>query len=158
MSGNKESHMTRNALSLFALLITLLGIAAGTADAQTRRKVTLEASVPFEFVVGNQAFPAGNYIFEMATGSPKTTDEAGVLIVRSHERKLYAAVATDIAADTNAHVGPKLVFRRNGDRLFLSKVWRQGNVAGLSLHAPAAEDWQESQLLTLDAAYLDGKI
>lgn len=150
--------MNRKALPLFATLIALIAITAG-ANAQTRTKVTLEASVPFEFVVANRAFPAGNYTFEMATGSPKITDQAGVLIVRSGERKLYAAVATNVAADSNAHVDPKLVFVRNGDHVFLSKVWRQGNTAGFILHAPNAnetEDRQESQVLTLDARVIDG--
>ena len=154
--------MNRKALPLFALLITLIGITAGSSNAQTRRKVTLEASVPFEFVVGNRAFPAGKYTFEMATGSPKTSDQAGVLVVRGHERKLYAAVATGVTADMNAHVGPKLMFVRSRDRVFLSKVWRQGNVAGLSVHtapdAIEAEDWQESQVLTLDAMVVSGSI
>jgi hypothetical protein len=145
--------MKRKALPLIAAFVTLIGITAG-ANAQTGRKVTLEASVPFDFVVANRAFPAGKYLFEMATGHPKTTDQAGVLVVRSRERKLYAAVATDVATDANAHVSPKLVFARTGDRVFLSKVWRQGNVAGLSLHAPAGiqhELSQESELVTLDA-------
>jgi hypothetical protein len=151
----KESVMNRKALPLFALLIALIGITASSSEAQTRRKITLEASVPFEFVVGNRAFPAGHYVFEMATGSPKTSDQAGVLVVRGNERKHYAAVATGVTADANAHVKPKLMFVRSGDRMFLSKVWRQGDLAGLSVHtAPGAtetEDWQESEVLTLDA-------
>jgi hypothetical protein len=49
-----------------------------------------------------------------------------------------------------------VVFVRNGDRVFLSKVWRQGNAAGLSLHAPSAEeDLQESEVLTLGANMVD---
>jgi hypothetical protein len=154
--------MNRKALPVFALLITLIGITTGTSHAQARRKVTLEASVPFEFVAGNRAFPAGNYTFEMATGSPRTSEQSGVLVVRSHERKLYAAVATGVAADTNTHVAPKLTFVRNGDRVFLSKVWRQGNLAGLSIPAaPGAsetEDWQQSEVLTLDAIAVSGGI
>jgi hypothetical protein len=154
--------MNRKALPVFGLLIILIGITAGTSHAQTRRKVTLEASVPFEFVVGNRAFPAGNYVFEMATGSPRTSEQSGVLVVCSHERTLYAAVATGVAADTSAHVAPKLTFVRKGDRVFLSKVWRQGNLAGLSIPAAPgaseAEDWQESQVLTLDASAVNGGI
>jgi len=154
--------MNRKARPVFALLVTLIGIAGATSHAQTRRKVTLEASVPFAFVVGNRAFPAGNYVFEMATGSPRTSEQSGVLVVRSHERKLYAAVATGVAADTNAHVAPKLMFVRNGDRVFLSKVWRQGNLAGLSIPtAPGGnetEDWQESQVFMLDATAVNGGI
>jgi len=79
--------MNRKAVPLFALFITLIGITAG-AEAQAHRKAALQASVPYEFVVGNRVFPAGTYVFEMATGSPKTTDQGGVLIVHNRERKL----------------------------------------------------------------------
>jgi hypothetical protein len=158
----KESVMNRKALPRFALLIALIGIISGSSDAQTRRKVTLEAAVPFEFVVGNRAFPAGNYVFEMATGSPRVSEQSGVLVVRSHEHKLYASVATGVTVDTNAHVSPKLTFVRSGDRVFLSKVWRQGNLTGLSVPtapgATEAEDWQESQVFTLDAMAMNGGI
>ena len=118
--------MNRKVLPIIATLIVLIGIIASQAQAQPKRKVTLEASVPFEFVVGNRAYPAGRYTFEMATGTPKNTDRSGVLVVRSRERKLYTAVATTVTADQNPHDGHKLIFVRSGDRVFLSKVWRQG--------------------------------
>jgi hypothetical protein len=79
--------MTRKALPLFATLITLIG-PTPVAKAQPRHEVTAVAYVPFEFVVGNRAFPAGTYVFEMATGSPKITDEAGVLVIRNREHGL----------------------------------------------------------------------
>jgi hypothetical protein len=154
--------MTRKALPLFVLLIAVIAIVTADADAQTRRKVSFEAAVPFEFVIGNRSFPAGTYVFEMATGSPETTEQAGVLVVHSHERKLYAALSTDVASDTNAHVNPKVVFMRSGERVYLSKVWRQGSVAGLSVHlspeASQAEDWEESEVFTLDATPIVGAI
>jgi hypothetical protein len=156
--------MNRKALPLFALSIAFIGIIAGSAQAQTqtRRKVTLEATVPFEFVVANRTFPAGHYVFEMATGSPKSSDQSGVLVVRGNERKFYAAVATGVAADAKAHVSPRLTFVRGGDRVFLSQIWRQGDRAGLSVHtapiAMEAEDWQESEVLTLDAMAVSGGI
>jgi hypothetical protein len=56
-------------------------------------------------------------------------------IFPENQRKLYTSVATDVATDPNAHVSPKLVFARNGNRAFLSMVWRQGNAAGLRLNA-----------------------
>lgn len=153
--------MNRKAIALFALLITLIGITDGVANAQTRPKVALEASVPFEFVVGNRAFPAGRYTFEMATGSPKTTEQAGVLVVHNAERKIYVAVAAAVAADENPHIEPKLVFLRNDGRVYLSKVWRPGNAAGLSVHLTvrsAGEDSpeRESEALTLAAVPVSG--
>lgn len=151
--------MKRQALPQFVVSIAMAAIFAiissAFASAQTRHKVQLEATVPFEFIVGNRNFPAGKYVFEMATGSPRSSDQSGVLVVRNHEHKLYAAVATDVTADGNEHMGHKLVFVRNGDRILLAKVWRQGSAAGLSVHtAPGAtqeQEWQESQLLTVDA-------
>ena len=62
--------MTRKALPLFAILITLIGITA-VANAQQRHEITSVAYVPFEFVTGNRIFPAGTYVFEMVTGVPQ---------------------------------------------------------------------------------------
>ncbi len=152
--------MVRKTLPQFVFFTALIAVTT-ISQAQTHRKVTLEAAVPFEFEIGNRAFPAGTYVFEMATGSPQLTDHAGVLVVRNHQRKLYAAVAADVAADAAPHTTPKLVFQRNGERVFLAKVWRQGNVVGLSVHrAPASieEEWQESQVLMLDATPVSGAI
>ncbi len=148
--------MNKKILPLFAMLVMLIGSTIG-AHAQNRRKVTVEAAVPFEFMVGDRTFPAGTYVFEMATGSPKSTDESGVLVIRNRDRRLYAAVATDVAHDDNAHVSPKLVFARNGERAYLANVWHQGNASGLSLRTPpSTEEWQESELVTLDAYGVNG--
>ena len=72
--------MKNKALSFIAVITIFIGITTALAAAQTRRQPTVIAFVPFEFVVGNQTFPSGTYVFEMATGAPKATDEAGVLI------------------------------------------------------------------------------
>jgi len=145
--------MTSKTLPLFVSLITILTVASAAAQAQSRRRVTLQASVPYEFVLGNRTLPAGTYVFEMATGSPRSTDGAGVLIVHNYERRLYVAVATGVENDVNVHPSPKLVFVREGDRVYLSKVWRQGEIAGLSVHIPAGDGdhIEESGVLTLDA-------
>jgi hypothetical protein len=151
--------MNQKSFPIFALLLALIGINAVSLQAQTRRKVTLDALVPFEFVIGNRVFPAGHYTFEMATGVPKVSDQSGVLVVRGSERQLYAAVATGVTADTNAHVNPKLIFVRSGDRNLLSKVWRQGDVAGLSVHtvpATSQAEGEESEVFTLDAVITTG--
>jgi hypothetical protein len=143
--------MTSKALPVFFFFIALIAITSA-ADAQSQRKVTVQAAVPYDFVIGNRTLPAGTYVFEMATGSPKTTDQAGVLIVHNYERRLYVAVATGVQSDSNTHLQPKLEFIRNGDRVYLSKVWRQGEIAGLTVPMPSdREEFEESEVLTLDA-------
>lgn len=149
--------MTTKALPVFVLFIAMIAITTSAAEAQSHRKIMLQASVPYEFVVGNRTLPPGSYVFEMATGSPKSTDQAGVLIVHNYERRLYVAVATAVENDSNTHVLPRLVFLRNGDRVYLSKVWRQGEIAGLSVHTPAKEeDLQQSEVLMLSATTSGG--
>jgi hypothetical protein len=148
--------MNRKALPTVAVLAMLVGTTVA-AGAQSRRKVTVEASVPFEFAVGNQVFPAGSYVFEMATGSPNLTDEAAVLVVRNRERRVYAAVATDVVIDTNAHVAPKVIFTRNGDMAYLSRIWHQGTAAGLSLHTSSLmEEGEQSEVIELQAFGVSG--
>jgi hypothetical protein len=153
--------MNRKAIPLIALLIVLIG-ATSSAFAQTHRKVTLQASVPFAFEVGNRSFPAGSYIFEMATGSPAVTDKSAVLVVRSSERKLYAAVATDITAMDAAPAAHKVEFVREGGRVYLAKVWHQGNAAGLNVHGASGQgteaDSQESEVLSVNAVPVLGGI
>jgi hypothetical protein len=156
MSGNKEQKMKSKALPLLALLIAFIGIASGAAVAQPRHEVSVVAFVPFEFVVGNRAFPSGTYVFEMATGSPKASDQAGVLVVRNRERRLYAAVATGVAAD-GSNAAPKLAFKRDGERVYLSNVWCQGGATGLTVHVPqGATEIAESDVLTVDATLTGG--
>src|SRR5215469_9933193 len=124
--------MTKKALPQFATLITLIGPTL-VANAQPRHEVAAIAYVPFEFVVGTRVFPAGTYVFEMATGSPKITEEAGVLVIRNREHGLYAAIATGVAADSKSHAKPGVAFRREGNRVYLAHVWSQGSAAGLTL-------------------------
>lgn len=148
--------MTSKALPLFAISMLLIAFTA-ISHAQPRHEITAAAYVPFEFVVGNRVFPAGTYVFEMATGSPKITDEAGVLVVRNRERGLYEAVATGVTADSNIHAKPRLAFRRDGDRVYLANVWAQGSAAGLTVRLPRGViEVVEREPLTVDATMTGG--
>jgi hypothetical protein len=101
--------------------------------AQTSTRPILTVKVPFEFVVGNQTFPAGTYKFQSLLNSIAGKDAVDVLTVRSTEATLYQAVVTDVVG-TREPAKPKLVFTRNGGRTFLSEVWEPGKPAGCRLH------------------------
>jgi hypothetical protein len=154
----KKEHITmKKTLPIFAFLICLIAITSGAAEGQNLRKTTVQASVPYDFVVANRVLPAGVYVFELATGSPKSSDQAAVLVVRNYERRLYVAVATGVENDSNAHLSPKLVFVRSGDRVYLSKFWRQGETAGLTVPTPTNSGGeQQSEFLTLNATTVGG--
>lgn len=152
--------MKSKVLPVIAMLNLLMAVLAAPASAQTKQKIVLEASVPFKFVVGNRTFPAGTYVFEMATGAPNRSDRAGVLVVHGKEQKMYTAVATDVISDATAHTGQKLEFVRDGGQTYLSTVYRHGNSAGLRVHtaleAGPAEDWEESRVTTVNATLTSG--
>lgn len=138
--------MKLKTLTTATTVLVLIGLSILPASAQSKQKIAIEAAVPFEFVVGNRAFPAGTYVFEMATGMPLATDRAGVLVVHSKETKVYAAILTDVTLESHANSGPEVQFVRDGDRVFLSKVYRHGNAIGFQLYsAPRVEQAEDSE-------------
>jgi len=104
--------------ALFGLAVLLLATAA---QAQTTK---VKATIPFDFVVGDHTYSAGEYTVEsMSQSSPAIRidnadgSEKGITIAQSC-RALYPAEGT------------KLVFQRLGDNYFLYQVWTLGNTTG----------------------------
>jgi hypothetical protein len=103
---------------LFALTVLLLATAA---QAQT---TNVQAKVPFDFVVGDRAYPAGEYTIRSMSDSGipiriDATQEDAMGIALSH-----TCVAGGPATATT------LVFHRLGDNYFLYQIWTEGNSAG----------------------------
>jgi hypothetical protein len=75
---------------------------------------SVEANIPFDFMVGGEKLPAGKYTVE--TGVAQRT-----LIVRNWKTKRAAGAITQ---DYQVRAGskPQLVFRRYGNQYFLARV------------------------------------
>jgi hypothetical protein len=103
---------------LLALTVLLLATAA---QAQT---TNVKASVPFDFVVGDHAYTAGEYtVKSMSESSPAiridNADESEKGITLSNEcQKGQPATQTT------------LVFQRLGNNYFLYQIWTEGNSLG----------------------------
>lgn len=103
---------------LFAFTVLFL---ATTAHAQHE---SVKATVPFDFVVGDRAYPAGEYTVKTLGESDITlridkTQEADGGVINSNScRQLQASNQT------------KLVFRRVGENYFLYQVWTAGDSQG----------------------------
>jgi hypothetical protein len=103
--------------------IALLAIAnfamAGTSFAQSKG---VRADVPFDFTVGNQLLPAGTYTIK--------TESEGLIAIKNHNKPI--AVLTLVDRDgAKPPNGGKLMFRKYGDRYFLSEIlcdWMDMNV------------------------------
>ena len=82
-----------------------------------RRGVEL---VPFDFNVGTQALPAGQYTLDRGP-APRT------MMIRSDDGRRAAIVLTQPMSSVVARHAGKLVFHRYGSTYFLSEVWSPDN-------------------------------
>lgn len=121
-----------------ASLLTLILLACTAAYGQLTsigdsHAIVLTVKVPFEFVVGNQTFPAGTYRFRSLLNSVPGRDTIDILEVRGTEGLVYQAIVTDVVGGEQSN-DLKLVFVRRGGRAFLSEVWEPGKAFGCRLH------------------------
>ena len=103
---------------VFALGLLLI---VSAAHAQSG---AVSASVPFDFVVGNQVYAAGNYLL-----SPWGTVHESILI-QSRGESQNGMVLTHPCEKLNQAEKTVLVFHRYGDQYFLEQVWLKGHTIG----------------------------
>jgi len=95
----------------FLVILTCTSVYAQSSTA-------LVANIPFEFVIGNRAFPAGEYIF--------TYRLRNAIQIQSRDRGESMFVLTRQAKGKKSR--NELGFNRYGDKYFLSTLWRAGDV------------------------------
>jgi hypothetical protein len=109
----------RSVLSVLSVLAVLL--LATPARAQQNG---VKADVPFDFVVGNRAYPAGEYTLRAALN--------GSSVIRIENMNEVSAAFAQSNACTKGTPSreSKLVFHRMGGHYFLYQVWTAGNLTG----------------------------
>jgi hypothetical protein len=111
---------------LFALTVLLMATAA---QAQT---TNVKANVPFDFVVGDRAYPAGEYRLE-SMGN-------GIAIRIDNREQATTGIALSGACSGSVPANStKLVFHRVGDNYFLYQIWTEGNLSGREFSKSRAE-------------------
>jgi hypothetical protein len=85
----------------------------------------IKVKIPFEFNVGHQSFPAGEYSI--------ATDAPGFLALRDSESRVLTKVLTNRVESAGQPESSKLEFLSYGDQHVLAKVWRQGQTRGYEL-------------------------
>ena len=129
---------------LFALTVLLLATAA---QAQT---TNVKAAIPFDFVAGDHAYPAGEYTVKSMSQSSSAiridnADESEKGITLSNEcQKGQPATQTT------------LVFQRLGNNYFLYQIWTEGNSAGREFpmskkEVQLAKNYSEPELVIVAA-------
>ena len=98
---------------LFALFLTLASFGSALADSRD----TTMTNVPFDFVVGNTTFPAGTYTISRISDDPQQG-----LHIQSADGKTGALFLPTTSAPVASNDQPKLQFRHEGDKYFLSAI------------------------------------
>jgi hypothetical protein len=101
---------------LFALTVLLLATAA---QAQT---TNVKAAIPFDFVAGDHAYPAGEY-------TVKSMSQAAIRIDNADESEKGITLSNECQKGQPA-TQTTLVFQRLGNNYFLYQVWTEGNSLG----------------------------
>jgi hypothetical protein len=109
--------MKRN-IAWMLLTVSLFVVLAGT-NAYGQSSTKLKASVPFDFRVGSQSLPAGEY-----TVAPKSPT---IVVIQSKDGHQSAVAQSNAVQANQSPANGKLIFNRNGALYFLSQIWTPGD-------------------------------
>ena len=123
--------MTRKGHNLVRIILSMsLAATAALAHAQAANDV-VRVNVPFDFNIGMQTFPAGEYTLK--TLLPHT------MMLRNEAGETLANILFNSVEARHAPETAKLVFNGYAGRYFLAQVWRVGDNVGGELPQAHAE-------------------
>lgn len=106
---------------LAALAMTLALLTSAAAYAQT---VHVQATIPFDFNIGNSAFPAGKYDIQSASNGEH------VLYIRNLNSGTGSFLVPQSCESPHVASQSKLTFRRYGQQYFMAELWVAGYTQG----------------------------
>ena len=109
-------------------LLTMM--AAGSAHGQSLA-YRIQATIPFDFIVGEQKLPAGEYFI----GRARTSSDDSLLTVnaRNSSASIFSSSYSVQTLEPNQY--GKLVFHRYGDQWFLFQIWPAGGKTGREIRS-----------------------
>ena len=119
--------MKRQAFTILTTLSFLVMLAATSVYAQFSNVQV--AKIPFEFVIGNKAYPAGEYTV--------TYIDTHLMRIQNNDRGESAFVITGRIEAKKTR--SELVFKRYGDQYFLSALWMEGDHVGRAVRVSRSE-------------------
>ena len=107
----------RSVLFVLAAAILLVPVARAQQKA-------VKADVPFDFVIGNRAYPAGEYTLRAAL------NDSGIIRIENMKEVSAAFTQSNPCSKATPSTATTLVFHRMGTHYFLYQVWTEGNLTG----------------------------
>jgi len=124
----------RKQSSRIAITVSLFALLCAGAQAQSSNN-PVKFRVPFDFNVGPDTLPAGDYLVSYAS---RDTDSPAVIISSRDGRASRVLQMTPVGSG-KSRASARLVFNRYGERYFLSQVWTTAERAGLKVRRSRAE-------------------
>jgi hypothetical protein len=121
--------MKKRLLMVLTTLSLFVTLTAASVYAQS--DMHLKVNIPFEFSVGNEVLPAGEYTVRYVAQS--------ALVIQCFDRNASQIFWTFGARSSKTRNESSLVFHRYGDEYFLSTIWTSGNDTGHELFKSRAE-------------------
>ncbi len=121
-------------ISRLLILVLLTAGGAICANAQALAEGTIEADVPFAFIVGEKTFSAGKHTLKRADDT-----NPGVLEIRTDKGRGTIFFEAETAQANEYPRQTKLVFEKIGDQYFLSEIWASDTNLGYRLPKTNAE-------------------
>ena len=113
-------------LTMIGLLnVMAMVVMVGSAQAQSLGN-RIRITIPFDFNVGNNKLPAGEYLVGRAQPSSGDT----VLLISNVNHPESVLPLTNSTQSLDPKDENTLVFHRYGDQYFLSQVWPEGDTFG----------------------------
>ena len=131
---------------MFAVIVLVSSLAVA-AKAQQPGRTKLITNIPFQFNVGNETLPAGEY-----TLLPVMADSSNVVLkIQGSDRKAGIMFST-----TTVEGKPQnrtiLVFHRYGDKYFFAHAWIEGEKFGLKAPTSRAERATQREFSAINMA------
>ena len=96
--------------------------AVSAIHAQTR---SIQATIPFDFVVGDSTMPAGTY-----TIAPASNSGGSAILLRSTDSGAAVLLLPHNYESNSTHHTSELVFKVIGGQCYLWQIWTEGYDAG----------------------------
>ena len=128
------------ALATVSLLIATMIVTTGHAQAQSLTN-PIRVNIPFDFIVGNKTFAAGEYYIKRA--QPSSGD--AMVLVTSVDGRAHIFRLTNTVQTLDPKTRTTVVFHRYGTQNFLAQVWPDGGTRGRELPKSRTERELERQ-------------
>lgn len=139
--------MKKQAYRIVTMVMFIAAVGLASAQAQTSGPTILRVDIPFDFSVGNQTLPAGEY---RVTCVNAATDQK-VLQLREKAGNATVLVRTSSMIG-KVQDNARLVFNRYGDQYFFAQAWLPGDNIGMQAQKSRTEKIRARELASVKRA------